>query len=82
MIGTVHQAAQALLVEVTKTAAKYQAISSWTTAVKSPGGGKNRNRSECLKDIGAASARQDRVTLLRTQKVPHDSGYVMDAPLF
>lgn len=69
MVGTTHQAAQALLVEVTKTAAKYRAISAWATAVKAPGGDQNKNGSGGLKDARAGSARQDRAMLLRTQKV-------------
>lgn len=57
------------MVEVTKTAAKYRAISAWTTAVSAPGGDQNKNRGGSLKDKQSLHARQDRATLLKTQKV-------------
>lgn len=69
VVDTAHQAAQALLVEVTKTAAKYRAISAWTTAVKARGDDQNKKGSGGQKDARAGAARQDRATLLRKQKV-------------
>lgn len=67
------QAAQALLVEVTKTAAKHRTISAWTTAVMGPDGD-NKKRGGGMHGASARSlesmhARQDRATLLMTEKV-------------
>ncbi|CAB1110788.1 unnamed protein product [Ectocarpus sp. CCAP 1310/34] len=60
------EAAQALLVEVTKTAAKHRTISAWTNAVLEPGRDKSSKRGGGLKE--SQQARQDRATLLQTEK--------------
>eukprot|EP00752_Nemacystus_decipiens_P003048 g2825.t1 len=67
------EAAQALLVEVTKTAAKHRTISAWTTVVMGHGGdnGKKRGGATCgasARSLESMHARQDRATLLMTEK--------------
>lgn len=73
-----HKAAQALLVEVTKTAAKHKTISAWTSAVAGPDRGTNGNhrggdlkfvRGPSVRSLESLHARQDRATLLMTEKV-------------
>jgi len=67
--NTSTQAAQALLVEVTKTAAKHRTISAWTSAIMRPDRDDNKKRGGALE---AMHARQDRATLLLMEKVWRD----------